>query len=285
MSTNDVYEREKSFIKMVAARYAVLRPLYLDREYSFMKLSEISDVNEANLSRYIEKLKEEGLIHINRVKVKGKRSHQVISLSTDVKRVIQCVVSLRGNTTILPLIPELNYLDENLDLLKDAQVQSLVADHIQVISRTFIVPTNSRFFSFLGKKEVMDNIRPVAAILLLSLKNMIRNSTYESRKTIEKKVMPFIEFVKEEMREERAGIVAQEILNEFYMDKASYEDLTKEYIDGILKGSKLVSSLRKRLVDRFPERKIDLRSRLLKHYSESDHEARLRIESEFVALY
>ena len=97
--------------------------------------------------------------------------------------------------------------------------------------------------------------------------------------------MPFIEFVKKEMREERAGIVAQEILNEFYMDKASYEDLTKEYIDGILKGSKLVSSLMKRLVDRFPERKIDLRSRLLKHYSESDNETRLRIESEFVALY
>jgi len=285
MSTSDVYAREMSFIKMVAARYAVLRPLYLDQEYSFMKLSEISGVNEANLSRYLEKLKEEGLINVKRVKIKGKRGHQVISLSTDVKRIIQCVVSLRGDETALPFIPDLKYIDGTLPLLKEAHVQSLAADHIQVISRNFIVSENSRFFSFLGKKEVMDNIRPVAAILLLSLKNMIRNSTYESRKTIEKKVMPFIEFVKEEMREERAGIVAQEILNEFYMDKASYEDLTKEYIDGILNGSKLVSSIRKRLVDRFPERKIDLRSRLLKHYSESDHEARLRIESEFVALY
>ena len=285
MSTNYEYAHEMSNIKMVAARYTILRPLYLDREYSFMKLSEISGVDEANLSRYIRALNEEGLINIDRVKVKDKRGHQVISLTTDVKRIIQCVISLWGNETALPFIPDLKYIDDSLDLLKDAHVQRLVADHIQATSRNFIVPTNSRFFSFLGKKEVMDSIRPVAAILLLSLKNILRNSTYDSRKTIENKVMPFIEFVKEEMREERAGIVAQEILNEFYLDKASYEDLTKEYFDGILNGSKLVSSLRKRLVDRFPERKIDLRSRLLKHYSESDNETRLRIESEFVALY
>jgi DNA-binding MarR family transcriptional regulator len=284
MSTNDEYAREMSFIKLVAARYAVLRPLYLDREHSFMKLSEISGVDEANLSRYIGKLDEEGLIKTRKVESEGKRDHTGISLSTDVKRVIQCIVSLRGFKTALPLIPNLKHIDGNLSLLKKASVQALTADHIQATSRNYIVPANSRFFSFLGNKDVMDSIRPVAAILLRSLKNMIRNSTYDSRKTIEKKVMPFIEFVKKEMREERAGIVAQEILNEFYLDKASYEDLTKEYFDGILNGSKLVSRLRKRLVDRFPERKIDLRSRLLKNYSESDNETRLRIESEFVAL-
>ena len=57
MSTNDEYAREMSFIKLVAARYAVLRPLYLDREYSFMKLSEISGVDEANLSRFLNLMK------------------------------------------------------------------------------------------------------------------------------------------------------------------------------------------------------------------------------------
>jgi hypothetical protein len=87
------------------------------------------------------------------------------------------------------------------------------------------------------------------------------------------------------MPNERAGRIAQDIINEFYLDKATYEDLAKQYNENIVKGSKLIKGLRNRIVERFPERQIDLRHRLLKLYSESNNQVRKIIESEIFALY
>jgi DNA-binding MarR family transcriptional regulator len=158
-------ESEENFIKLVARRYAILRVLYLDKEYSFMELSKISGVDEANLSRYKDKMKQEGLINVKTIDEKGKRNYQVISLTTDAKRIIKIVISLRGSEAALPPIPDQKYINENLELLKNSDIQSLVAYHIKIISSKYIIPPTSQLFKFLEKENDLAKIRPVADVI------------------------------------------------------------------------------------------------------------------------
>jgi DNA-binding MarR family transcriptional regulator len=281
---NDIKE-EGRFIKLVASHFTVLRPLYPNKELSFMNLAKISGVDEANLSRKVRLLKKEGLINVRKINEKTSRPYSAITLTTDVQRLIQSVIKIKGLQNTPPALVEERYLEEAILLLTETGVQSLAADQIQIISRDSVVPSGSQFFKFIGRNLLDEKLDAVRSVILLSLQNILRNSSYEARQKIAEKVLRTLRAVKDKFPRERPGIVAQEILDEFFLDDVSYEVLSQEYIKRIIDRSDQGNSLRNRLLDRFPEMKIDLRSRLLKEYSKADSESRMRIESEFIALY
>ncbi|MFC1803930.1 winged helix-turn-helix domain-containing protein [Thermoproteota archaeon] len=276
---------EINFIKSVASRYKTLRTLYPDEKLSFKDLARLSGVDEANLSRQLKKLKEDGLVKIEKITENVSRSYSLISLPYDVKRIIKTVIDLIGSLERPALKAESKHLEDALPLLWNKDIQELTGDHIQIISRNTKVPPTSELFAFIGEHlldEVLDPVRPV---ILLSLKSVLQNSNYEERQIIGEKIAPTIQTISNMFPTERSGKLAKQILDEYYLDDLSYETLSEEYVKRVICGSNYVNNIRDRLLQRFPEMKIDLRALLLHEYSGAESDVQKRIESELLLLF
>jgi DNA-binding MarR family transcriptional regulator len=274
------FSNEASLIKLVASRYQILRPLYPDQEYSFTNLIEISGVDQGNLSRYLKSLNNQGL-----VKITKQKGQSMISLTIDVRRLIETIIELRGPSIEPHLQSGEKHLEEAIELLWLPDVMRLASDQIQILSKKTFVPPNSSYFNFIEEQILKERFDPVRSVLLISLKNILQNHNYEGRQIIGKKILPTIQTISTMFQGQRPSIIATEILDKYYLDYTSYETLNKEYIIRVLEGSDKNHNLRKLLTERFPRKKLELRSQLLQKYVTANPDERIRIESELTALY
>jgi len=279
------YHEEEKFIRLVASRYPILRALYPVRTFPFMELSVHSGVEKSNLSGYIKNLDEEGIVSVEQTKGPRSRSRSMISLMPDTRRLIECVTHLRGKRKSPNILQDTQILDKNIPLLEKKRIQSLVADHLVLISRGWKVQSKSKFYDFVGERILEEQFKPVVPTVLSALQNMIKYSNTDERSIIKGKVLEALLNIRDDTGEERSGIVAQNILDEFAWDEENYETLAGQYISNVEKGSEVIPFLRRRIVERFPERKTDLRDRLIELAADADESIIRRIENEFTQLH
>ena len=159
------------------------------------------------------------------------------------------------------------------------------ADQIQLIARETRVPANSMLFTYLQNNLTNIGSNHVKSVMLLTLESILQYSDAKSREIIAGKVFDVLKVTALEQPDERPGILAQNIVNEFYPGEADYEAIEAEYLESLTASSGSTQHLREILVQRFPEKKIELRGKLLEKLSKANDDLSKRIEHEFVSLY
>lgn len=283
----DIIEAEVKFIKSVGSRYRILRVLYPAKTYSFMELSREAETDSGNLSGTIKTLEDNGVITIQKKKVNG-RTRSFINLMPQTVKLIECVINSKS-TKQLPILTEIKFIDNMLDNLLDEKIQSLAANHIQRISQTHRIPVESRFYNIFGDKNNMHKIKPVLFVVLLALRGMIRNSDEKSRLIIKDKVLDSLNSIRDTLPQERSGIIAQKILNEFHWDFLPLQTLADKYIQLLEAKSEeefnQASLLGEQIIQRYPDQKMEIRDRLIKLAKRSDKKIIQRIDDEFTRWY
>jgi DNA-binding MarR family transcriptional regulator len=282
-SKDNDFSDEMDLIKKVAQRYKILRTLYPRKSLSFMDLASASCVDPANLSRYIHSMEDDDLIIVREISEGVSRPYRLINNSLIAERLIESVIKITGHSENFVKTDEA-HIKRAIDLLLYQDIQRLAADQLQIVSRSTQIPPSSSFFSFIGETILDERLDPVRAVLLLSLTSILQKSNYVSRVKIGEKIIPTIRAVYASEPKKRSGIIAKKILDEYYLDQASYEELIDEYLNRV-QSDESVQGIRVRLLEKYPEMKIDLRDRLLHIYLESDAKIRECIESEFASLY
>jgi DNA-binding MarR family transcriptional regulator len=252
-----------------------------------MELSREAGIDSGNLSGKVKTLADNGVIAIQKKKVNG-RTRSFINLTPETAKLIECVINLK-NEKQLPTLTDIKYIDHMLDNLLNENIQILTANHIQRISHTHRIPVESSFYKFIGNKKNIDQLKPVLSIVLLALHGMIRNSDEKSRVIIKDKVLGSITTIRDTLPQERPGIIAQKILNEFHWDFLPVKTLVDRYIRLLQElpeeEFKQVHLLCEQIIQRYPDQKMETRGRLIKLAKESGEFIRERIENEFTRWY
>lgn len=252
-----------------------------------MELSREAETDSGNLSGTIKTLEDNGVITIQKKKVNG-RTRSFINLMPQTVKLIECVINSKS-TKQLPILTEIKFIDNMLDNLLDEKIQSLAANHIQRISQTHRIPVESRFYNIFGDKNNMHKIKPVLFVVLLALRGMIRNSDEKSRLIIKDKVLDSLNSIRDTLPQERSGIIAQKILNEFHWDFLPLQTLADKYIQLLEAKSEeefnQASLLGEQIIQRYPDQKMEIRDRLIKLAKRSDKKIIQRIDDEFTRWY
>ena len=274
---------EEGFVDLVASKYKLLRALYPDKELTFTELSKI--VDKKILSDSQKPLKDAGLIELLEKKRKETgRSNKFFKLTLDGVKILSCIIRLRG-TPHPHSIPSEKFLEDALLLLKEDKTQDLAADQIQMIPRETRVSANSALFLYIQNNLMDLKSDHVKSVLLLSLQSVLRYSELESRENIIGKVMNIVKQNALEHPKERSGAISQLIIKEFFINELLYENLETQYLDAIKTGTVSVDSIEGLIIDKFPDKKIELRGKLLEKLIKADYVVSQRIKRAFNRLY
>jgi hypothetical protein len=268
---------QEEFIKLVASNYRLLKSLYPDKELSFTQLSNKIDKSVISTSK--ESLEKEKLITIyDKVNEKTGRVNKMLKLTADGQRIVTYIIRLSGINQ--------PYEESNENLIRDALsfipktvpkdakeklIADLAVDQIQLITKETSVNPNSMLFTYIHTTLNVLKYDHMKAILLLSLLQILQNSEGETREIIAGKVLQSVEKAQES--NERSGEIARQILKDYFPEELFFENLKTKYLDAVKKEeysqAHLVGNL---IIQKFPDKKIEIRAELLKLLSEASIE-------------
>jgi DNA-binding PadR family transcriptional regulator len=132
-------------------RLDILTILYPNTIMSKTELAEKSGISdEGNLSRYLNKLEENGLVSTHRLKAKDNK-RRMVNLSDLSSEVLTSFLKREKTLSPPKALTDESYLVSTLGLLKetDQEIRQIAVRELVDITRTYIIPPNNEFLLYM----------------------------------------------------------------------------------------------------------------------------------------
>jgi DNA-binding MarR family transcriptional regulator len=284
------YNSEKEFIEVVYRRYDLLRQLYPKKTKSTKEMLETLNISKGNFSKKLQDLKAHELVEVS-TEVSGTgRPPQSISLAHDGREILKKIIELKSPSQSqeqLPKLPDLTLMYQCLDLFaqEDLDLKQLAADEFQLLTQRYHIILETQFFK-LFKKIIKDKTNnAILHTLLNSLLNIIKNSDSETRNKIDSELGYAIFTLNNASRESHIFKVIEEITIDLIKSKSKPSLLFERYLSLMKKNPEQIGDVRTLILKNVsPEKKTELRIRLLQEFKEADQAIRDIIEVELTQL-
>lgn len=268
-------------LELIVRRKIIIQELFPDKEYRQSELTKKIGVASSNLSRYIGKLEENGVVEIRTSINERGQAIRIITLSRKTINIIEA-----STKTVLagkPRLEDFNSLIVFLEGLMVPSLQEYSKDSIQLLSNQYTIPVDSEYFEFLRDNLMRDELKNARLVLLKSSNNIVEGMSKEEKDRVLEIIGPTLQMLLE--MELPSGLERETtlLLKELGVYDLTYSELEEQYISRI-KEHKPLQLLRQLILQNHRDKIPRLRANLIKLHPELDEKARSILDIEFPHL-
>jgi len=281
-------EKEVSLVEAVKGRYLILRELFPEKEFYIRELANKIEIDDSNLSRYIIRLEEDGLVTTKKVPRKQGKPLKYVRLTAPGRNIINSIIEAAKTPPeqLEPADPE------NFELYlkmmgpdEDEDVRQMASEELVILCRDYDVTSNYTILPFLIEKMEDSEYKHILPNLLHALLGIIRNTGNEKthkriRSNLKKTLKDLIGQPSETSpeREARIRYTSLEVLTALSDGEETYTELVGLLCSLIEEAAPFAQAARRLILSKHPDKKNEMRRTLFKMLANPDEDLKRRVE-------
>ena len=269
-------------LDLIIRKQNILITLYREDSQNETILADKLGIDRGNLTHDIQELKDAGLVWVRREKAKG-NDRKYVALTDQSLVIISTLLKNEKSPLGLKPLPSDEDMDYAVDLLNeaDAELRELGSEELVRISREYIIPPQSGFFTKIESKLKAEMSPTVVVNLLEALRTSILNSP-DTLQVIRDKFLNTLREMAEEnlgnALDSRVTGLALKILSVAYEGEAHFTALSGIYEKLLDRESALARTALELIVEKDDSKKRELRKLLLERLRSTPKESTVQRE-------
>ena len=275
-------------MNIVKGRYLILRELFPENEFYIRELATEIEIDDSNLSRYVMRLEEEGLVSTRKVTRKRGKPLKYVKLTALGRNIIHSIIEAAKT-----LKEQLNPADpDNLEFYlnrmspdENEDIRQIASEELVIICRNYDVISDDKVVSFLKKAMRDPDYKQILPNLLHALLGIIRNTGNEKthkriRSNLKKTLKDLIGQPSETSpeREARIRYTSLEVLTALSDGEETYTELVGLLRSLIEEAAPFAHAARHLILSKHPDKKNEMRRTLFKMLANPDEDLKRRVE-------
>lgn len=281
-------EKEVSLVESVKGRYLILRSLFPEKEFYIRELANKIDIDDSNLSRYIIRLEEDGLVTSKKVPRKQGKPLKYVRLTAPGRKIINSIIDAAKTPPeqLEPVDPKnIEFYLKMMGSDENEGVRQMASEELVILCRDYDVTSDENILPFLKEKMEDSEYKHILPNLLHALLGIIRNTGNEKthkriRSNLKNTLKDFIGQPSETSTERVTQIryTALEALTALSDGEEAYTELVGLLCSLIEEAAPSAHVARRLILSKHPDKKNEMRLTLFKMLANPDEDLRRRVE-------
>ena len=281
-------EKEVSLVKLVKGRYLILRELFPDKEFFLRELATMMEIDDSNLSRYVTRLEEVGLVISRNVPRTQGKPLKYVRLTALGRNVVNSIIEAAQTPQedLKPADPgNIEFYLKMMGPDENEDVRQIASEELVILCREHDVTSDVKVLPFLKTAMRDPDNKHILPNLLHALLNIVRNTrddeTHERihsdfKETLKGLVEQHPETPSD--REARMRYTSLEILTALSDSEETYTELIGLFRSLIEEAAPFAHAARQLILSKHPEKKNKMRRTLFKMLANLDEDIKHRVE-------